>query len=167
MGPRNSFRGCRGARSGSRWRGVFLDRGAEFVERAIVTLILAGDPLGNRFHAFESGAGVEEGTLLAAVQFETAARAFAVRVKALLQHGTAIRTSRPRDRAHHARCPRADLLLPRMPFVRTFFLFWGLVGTHVAPVLILPVQGNLRGEFSSYSESENATRKLRKPVNIH
>jgi hypothetical protein len=32
-----------------------------------------------------------------------------------------------------------------MPFVRTFFFFWGLVGTHVAPVLILPVQGNLRG----------------------
>jgi hypothetical protein len=100
------------------------------------------------------------------MQFETAARALPFWVEAGLQHGAAIRTARAGDRANHARGPRPDLFLPWMAFVvLTFFFFLGLVGTLVAPMLILPVQVNLRGDAQSYSESEHASRILSEPVN--
>ena len=80
------------------------------------------------------------------MQLETATRALPFWVETRLQHGAAIRTARESNRTNHARRPRPDLLLAWMAFVvRTFFFFLGLVGTLVAPMLILPVQGNLRG----------------------
>jgi hypothetical protein len=101
------------------------------------------------------------------MQLERAARALPFRVKTLLQYGAAIRAARARNRANHARRSRPDLLLPGMTFVvRTFFFFLGLVGTLVAPMLILPVQGNLRGDAQSYSESEHASRILSEAVDI-
>ena len=101
------------------------------------------------------------------MQFETAARAFSLRIETGLQHGAAIRTARAGNRADHARRSRPDLFLPWMTFVvRTFFFLLGLVGTLVAPMLILPVQGNLRWDAQSYSESEHASRILSEAVDI-
>src|SRR5258708_20456570 len=99
------------------------------------------------------------------MQLETATRALPFRVETLLEHGAAIRTARSSNRANHARCSRPDLFLPWMAFVvRTFFFLLGLVGTLIAPVLILPVQGNLRGDARSYSDSEHANRILSEAV---
>src|SRR6266849_5624930 len=50
-----------------------------------------------------------------------------------------IRTSRASDRADHARCPRSDLFLTGMAFGRPSLFFLGLLGTHVATLLILPL----------------------------
>lgn len=145
VGTRNAFDGNRGSCNGSRWRGILFDRRAKFVERAIVPLVLARNALRNRLHAFESRSRVKISALLAAVQFESAPRALAFRVETRLQHGAAIRTSCARDRTDHARRARSDLVLSRVAFGRPFLFFLGLVGTHVAPLLILPLQGNLRG----------------------
>ena len=49
-----------------------------------------GNSLGDRLHAFEPRGGIEIRALLAAVQFEGAARALALGIKTLLQDGTAI-----------------------------------------------------------------------------
>jgi len=162
-------RGWRGGRSSllciGCGRGVFFDRSAKFVERALVYLVFAGNPFGNGLHAFEARGGVKVSALLAAMQLETAPRALPFRVETLLQHGAAIRTARSGNRANHARRSRPDLLLPWMAFmVLTFFFFLGLVGTLVAPMLILPVQGNLRGDAQSYSESKDASRILSEAV---
>jgi hypothetical protein len=84
------------------------------------------------------------------MQLESAARALPFRIETLLQHGATIGAARASDRAHHARRSRSDLFLSWMAFVMlTFFFFLGLVGTLVAPVFILPVQGNLRGDAQS------------------
>ncbi len=161
----NAFRRSRRTRGGSRRRGILFNRGAKFVERAVVELIFPRNPLGNGLHAFEARGGVKVSALLAAMQFESATRALSFRIETRLQHGAAIRTARACNRAHHARCSRSDLFLPWMAFVvLTFFFFLGLVGTLVAPVLILPVQGNLRGDAQSYSESEHASRILSESV---
>ena len=79
------------------------------------------------------------------MQFERAARTLPFRIEARLQHGAAIRTAGASDRANHARRSRPDLFLSRVAFVWTFILLLGLVDTLVAPMFILPVQGNLRG----------------------
>ena len=159
--PGHPFRRGRGARGGRGRRGILFDRGAEFVERAVVDLVLACDPLGDRLHAFKARGGIKVGALLAAMQLEGAARALPFRIESRLEDGAAIGTARASDRSNHAWSPRSDLFLPRMAFVvLTFFFFLGLVGALVAPMLILPVQVNLRGDAQSYSESELANRKL-------
>ena len=98
------------------------------------------NPLGNGLHAFEPRARIEIRALFAAVQIESATRALAFRVETLLQDGAAIGTSRARDGANHTRRARPDLILPWMAFGRAFLFLLGLVGTHVAPLLILPLQ---------------------------
>ena len=164
-GRDDAFRRCRGTRGGSRRRGILFNRGAKFVERAIVYLVFPRNPFGNGLHAFKSRGGVKVSALLAAMQLETAARALPFRIETRLQHGAAIGTARACNRADHARCSRPDLFLTWMAFVvLTFFFFLGLVGTLVAPMLILPVQGNLRGDAQSYSESEHASRILSESV---
>jgi hypothetical protein len=145
---RRALSGNRRSCNGSRGRGILFDRRPKFVERAIVPLVLARNALRNRLHAFESRSRVKIGALLAAVQFISAPRALAFRVETRLQHAAAIRTSRARDRTDHARRARSDLVLSRVAFGRPFLFFLGLVRTrtHVAVLLILPLQGNLRWE---------------------
>ena len=65
---------------------------------------------------------------------------FARRFAQALQHGAAIRTSRSRDGADHTRRSGSDLILMRPAFRRALLFLLGLVGTHVAPLLILPLQ---------------------------
>ena len=121
-------------RSGRRRRRILFNRGAKFVERAIVPLILSRNPLGDGLHAFKSRGGIEISALLAAMQFESAMRALALRVETRLQHRAAIRASRARDRADHARRARPDLFLSWVAFlVLTFFFFLGLVGSSCSP----------------------------------
>src|SRR6202035_33091 len=138
----------------SRRRGVFFNGGAKFVELAIVPLVLARDALRNRLHAFKTRGGVKIRALLAAMQLEGTLRTLAFGVETRLQHGAAIRASRARDGAYHARRARSNLFLSGMAFGRPFLFFLGLFGAHVAALLILPFQGNLRGRPASYAESD-------------
>jgi hypothetical protein len=101
------------------------------------------------------------------MQLERALRALPFRIETWLQHGTAIRTARASDGANHAGRSRPDLFLPRMTFVVLALFFLGLVVTLVAPVFILPVQGNLRAVVPLHSESEHADRTKSRPVNAH
>jgi hypothetical protein len=78
------------------------------------------------------------------MQLKRTFRALPFRIETRLQHGAAIGTAGPSDGANHARRSRPDLFLPRMTFVVLALFFLGLVVTLVAPVFILPVQGNLR-----------------------
>jgi hypothetical protein len=80
------------------------------------------------------------------MKLEGATRTLAFGIETRLQNSAAIRAARASDRANHARGSGPDLFLAWMTFVMlTFFFFLGLVGALVAPVLILPVQVNLRG----------------------
>ena len=161
----NVLGGSGRSRNGSRRRRIFFNRRAKFVEPAIVPLILAGDAFQNRLHAFKSRGRIKIGALLAAMQLESALRALAFRIETRLQNGAAIRTSRARDCPHHARRARSNLFLPGMAFGRPFLFLLGLVRTHIAPLFILPLQGNLRGDETSYSESDGTTQKCAEPVN--
>ncbi len=165
-GTRNVPGGNRWSRNGGRRRRIFFDRGAEFVEPAIVPLVLARNAFGNGLHAFKPRARIEIRALLAGMQVESALRTLSFRIETRLQHGATIRTSRARDRADHARRPRSDLILSRMAFRRPFLFFLGLVRTHVAVLLILPLQMNLRGRQPSYAESPCTTQKTGKTVKI-
>lgn len=89
-GARNVLGGNSWTSLGSRRRGIFLDGGAKFVKPAIVLLILAGNALGNRLHAFKSRGCIEVRALFARVKLETAFRAFALRIESLLQNSAAI-----------------------------------------------------------------------------
>jgi hypothetical protein len=57
------------------------------------------------------------------------------------------------------------LLLPGMAFGRPFLFFLGLFGAHVAPLLILPIQGNLQGRPASYAESDDETQNTLRLIN--
>jgi hypothetical protein len=108
-------------------RSVFFDRGAEFVEGAVVLRVLGSDALGNGLGAFKLRAAVEEAALFATVQLEIALGALAVRVKAAGEHGAAIGTARAGHGANHARGARAELIgartaLRRLAVVRPFLL---------------------------------------------
>jgi hypothetical protein len=159
---RRALGGSRCPCDGSRWRSVLFDRRTKFVERAMVPLVLARNALRHRLHAFKSRARVKIGALLAGVQLESALRALTLRVETRLQDGAAIRASRSRDRADHARRARSDLVLSRVAFGWPFLFFLGLVRTHVAVLFILPLQGNLRGRLTSYAESPSTTQKTGK-----
>ncbi len=91
-------------------RGVFFNGHTEFVELAIILGVFRGDPLGDGLGTFELGAGIEEAALFATVQFELALGTFAVGVETRSQNSTAIGAAAARDRAHHARSARAELV---------------------------------------------------------
>jgi len=151
--------GARGACCERRWRGlgrggrgVLFDRGAKFVERAIVLQIFARDALEHGLHALKARGAIEIAALLAAMKIEGAARALRVWIDVGLQHRAAIRAAHARNRADHSRSARSKLFLTRAAIVRRpFFLFFRLVVRHVAVLLILPVQENLRGDAPSYA----------------
>lgn len=148
--PRNALRRRRRARGRSGRRSVLLYGCAKFVKRALIALIFSRHLFQDRLHAFEASGGVEISALFAAMKFECAARAFAFWVKARLQHGAAVRTTGASNRANHARRSRSNLFLSWVAFVRTFIFFLGIVSTLVAPMFILPVQGNLRGMLNHF-----------------
>lgn len=145
-GPRRNTLGRGGwARRRRGRRSILFNGCAKLIKSAVVALIFSRNGFGNRLHAFEACGGVKKCALLAAMKFERAPRAFAFRIEARLQHGAAVRTARASDRAHHTRSARPNLFLSWVAFMRTFVFFLGLVGMLVAPMFILPVQGNLRG----------------------
>jgi hypothetical protein len=90
--------------------GVLLNSGAKFVEGAGVLGILGEDALGDRLGALELGAGVEEATLLAAMELELALGAFAVGIEAGGEDRAAVGTARASYGADHARGARAELI---------------------------------------------------------
>src|SRR5258705_9425864 len=89
-GARNVLGGNCRTRLRSRRRGIFFDGGAKFVKPAIVLLILAGNSLRNRLHAFKSRGRIKIRALFAGVKLESAFRAFAFRIESLLQNSAAI-----------------------------------------------------------------------------
>src|ERR1700678_2309681 len=74
-------------------------------QRAVVSLILRGDPDWNRLEALEPGAGLEVRALLATMQLRIALGASAGEVDAWGQRGGAIETSRRSHVLHQARQP--------------------------------------------------------------
>ena len=91
VGARRTCGERRGRRLGRGGRGVLFDRGAKFVERAIVAHVFARDALGHGLHALEARGAIEIAALLAGVQIEGAARALRVRIGIRLEHGAAAR----------------------------------------------------------------------------
>jgi hypothetical protein len=144
--PRRSFRGSRRMGRGRRWRRILLDGGTKFIEGAIVSLVFSGNSFRHGLHALETRGGIEIGALFARVQFKRAFRALPFRVKARLQHRATIGAARARDGADHSRRARPNLILSRVAFRRPPLFFLGLVGTHVALLLVLPLQRNLQGD---------------------
>jgi hypothetical protein len=65
-----------------RGRGVFFNRGPEFVKFAVVASVLGSDALGDMLRALKLGGGVEEAALLAAVEFKVALGTFSVGIEA-------------------------------------------------------------------------------------
>ena len=55
-----------------RWRGIFFDGGAKFIELTVVLAVLGSNALGNRLGAFKLRAGIEEAALLAAMELGVA-----------------------------------------------------------------------------------------------
>lgn len=146
---RRSFRRrLRGLRVG-RWRGVLLYRRAEFVERAGIFCILRRDALGNRLRALELGAAVEEPALFAAVQLKIALGTLSTGIEARDKYRAAVRAPRPGDRADHAGCARAEMIvrarpaLGRFAVMRPLFLFL-LFRIAVAAMAILAIHKRLR-----------------------
>src|SRR5262249_11817888 len=90
--------------------GVLLDGHAKLVEFAVVLGILGRNALGDGLSAFKLGAGIEEATLLAAVQLEIALGALAVGVEARREDGTAIGTASASDGTDHTRSAGAELI---------------------------------------------------------
>jgi hypothetical protein len=93
-----------------RWRGVFFNGGAEFVEFAVVADVLGSDAFGDGLRALELRGRVEEAALLAAVEFETALGTLSVGVEAGIEDGTAVGAASAGDSADHARGARAELI---------------------------------------------------------
>lgn len=130
--PRNRYR--RGSR-------ILFDGGAERVKRAIVSSVFFCNALRYGPGAFKLRRRIEVGALLAAVEFEPTARASPLGIKPGMQDRTAVGTTRARDRPHHSRSPRPDLLLARAILWRALLLFFfGAIRVHVTPVAILPLQ---------------------------
>ena len=145
-------RGWRGGRSSllciGCGRGVFFDRSAKFVERAVVLGVLRRDAVWNRLRALKLSAAVEEPALLATVQFKSALGTLTVRIKATREDSAAIGATRARDGANHARRARAELIgtrtaLRRLAVMRAVFLIL-FFRVAIAAVIILSIHKNLR-----------------------
>jgi len=110
---RHSFRnrGCLcGLLIGS-WSGVLLHGHAKFIELAAVLAILGSDAFGNGLHAFKLGAGIEEATLLAAVQFGITFGAGAIGIETGGENRSAIGATGAGDGTYHARCAGAEMIV--------------------------------------------------------
>jgi hypothetical protein len=128
--------------------GVFLDRRAKFVERAVVLGVLGRDAVRNLLRALKLSAAVEEAALLATVQLKGALGTLTVRIKATGQNSAAIGAARARDGANHARRARAELIgartaLRRLAVMRAVFLIL-LFRVAIAAVIILSIHKRLR-----------------------
>ena len=103
-----------------RGRGVFFNRGAEFVEFAVVAGVLGSDALGDGLRTLELRGGVEEAALFATVKLKAALGTFAVGIEARVEDGAAVGTARAGDGADHARGAWAELIgIARSPGWRT------------------------------------------------
>jgi hypothetical protein len=113
-GPRRRRRrstGRRGLRV-RRGRGIFFHGGAKFIKLAIVLYVFGRDALGYGLRTFKLRASIEKAALLAGMQFELTLGTGPVGVKTRREDGAAIRASRTRDGADHARSARAELIRP-------------------------------------------------------
>ena len=158
----------RGLRVG-RWRGVFLDGHAKFVEGAGVFRVLRRDALGDGLRTFELGASVEEAALLAAVKLKIALRALTVGIKAGSEDGATVGAASTGDGADHARSARAEVIVlatraasGRFAFLTMLFLVL-LFGIAIAAMAILTVHVRLRltvragGNYQSSHYRANST----------
>src|SRR5258705_11512431 len=75
-----------------RWRGIFFDGHAEFVEGAGVFRVFGRDALLDRLSAFELRAGIEKAALLTAMQFGLTLGACSVGIESGSEDGAAVGT---------------------------------------------------------------------------
>ena len=90
--------------------GIFLDRGAELVELAVVAGVLGSDAFGDGLRALELRGRIEEAALFATVELEAALGTFAVGIEAGVQNGATVGAASAGDGADHARGARAELI---------------------------------------------------------
>ena len=144
-----------------RWRGIFFDGRAEFVELARILRVFGRDALRDRLGAFELRAGIEKAALLAAVQFGLALGACAVGIEARREDGAAIGTARACDRADHARRARPELIGAArpaggwLPVVRLILLLL-LFRVAVTAVTVFPIHKRLRPPVSTDCNGYNS-----------
>jgi len=144
-----------------RWRGIFFDGRAEFVELARILRVLGRDALWDRLRAFELRAGIEETALFATVQFGLALGAGSVGIESRSEHRAAIRTARACDRADHARCARPELIGSArpaggwLPVVRLILLLL-LFRVAVTAVTVFPIHKRLRPPVSTDCNDYNS-----------
>jgi len=93
-----------------RWRGIFFDGHAEFVEGTGVLCVLRRDAFLDGLSAFELRPGIEKAALLTAMQFGLTLGASSVGIESGSEDGAAIGTARARDGADHTRRARAELI---------------------------------------------------------
>ena len=99
-----------------RWRGIFFDGHAEFVEGARVFRVFGRDAFLDGLSAFELRPGIEEAALLTAMQFGLTLGARSAGIESGSEDGAAIGTARARDGADHAGCAGTELIgAPRPP----------------------------------------------------
>src|SRR6516225_24946 len=88
------------------------------------------------------------------MQLKIALRALPVGIESRNQHGATIRAARPRDRAYHARCARAEMVggstrtALRRFALRSFFLF-PLFRVTIAAMAVLAIHKRLRPPVST------------------
>jgi len=155
-------RGTRSRRLGvGRWRGIFLDGHAKFVEGAGVLGILGRNAFGDWLGAFKLRAGIEKAALFTAVQFGLALGTSPVGIESRSEDGAAIGTARARDGADHARRARAELVGAAGP-ARRRLAFVGLVlfillfRVAVTAVTVLSIHKCLRPPVSTDCHNYNS-----------
>ena len=155
-------RGTRGCRlSIRRWRGVFFDGHAEFVEGAGVLGVFGGDALLDRLGAFELRARIEKAALFAAMQFGLALGTRPVGIESRSEDGAAIGAARARDRSDHARGAGAELIGAarpaggRLAVVRLVLLIL-LFRVAVTAVTVLSIHKRLRPPVSTDCNNYNS-----------
>jgi hypothetical protein len=133
--------------------GVLLDRGAKFVEGAIIFCVFGRDALGDGLRTLELRSGVEETALLATVQFHLAFGAFSVGIEAGGENRAAVGTADPSYGADHARGARAELIGARPALRRLAIMavtaarlvfFFLLLRVAIAAMTVLSVHKRLR-----------------------
>jgi len=142
--------------------GIFFDGGAEFVKLAIIFAVLGSDAFGDGLRAFELGAGIEEATLLAAVEFGVALGAGTAGVKASYEHRATIGAARTSDGTDHAGSARTEMIVLSAGTSLRWLTFWaGLLfffGIAIPAMTVLAIHKFLRTLAERQNERTESSR---------
>ena len=140
--------------------GVLFDGRAELIELAVVLAVFGSDALWNRLRAFKLRTGIEEATLLAAVEFGVALGAGAAGVKAGYEHRATIGATGASDGTDHAGRARTEMIVLSAGTSLRWLTFWaGLLfffGIAIPAMTVLAIHKFLR----TLAERQNERTEL-------